>query len=170
MMDRLFPFLAAPAAAALAFLLGTGPFIEGPGPLLRAHFVAGVGTAVFLCALHTVIMFHFIGTGADIREAAALLGSDAGPVREARRFKARVFPLATISMLAIIAGEMLGGGADMKAVSGPVHGVVATAASALNLYTLAVQYGALRANSRLLRSLEERVRELATPSYLRVRS
>lgn len=167
-MDRIFPLLASPPATSLAFLLVGGHFVDpSGGNMVFVHFTLGVGTAIYLCALHTMVMFHFIGTGAEVREAAQLLGGHAEAVRTVRRLKARLFPLATLAMLAVIGAQMLGGGAHAGAVAGPVHGLVAWGAGLLNLYILWVEHGALRANTRLVRAVEDRVRELATPPFLR---
>lgn len=166
-MGRIFAGLGTLGATLLAATLVLG-YASGVRPDLRAwHLGLGVLSAVYLCALHTIVMFHFIGTGADLKEKAALLGGDDDLVRRTRRFKAVVFPLATFSMLAVILGEMLGGGAHVRAFPAWVHWVSAWAAVALNAVTLEVERRALVENTALGEATNRRLAELVTPGFLR---
>lgn len=166
-MEVFFRGLGGLGAAALLFLGVAGHFVDPETSFFQIHFWVGVSAAIYLCGLHTIVMFHFIGTGADVKEAAAILGGDAEAIARTRRMKAIVFPLSTFSMLAIITGEMLGGGAHSGAIPAWGHALAAWFAVLLNLWTLWIEHRTLIANRDLLDHVQRRMQEMVTPPFLR---
>jgi hypothetical protein len=128
------------------------------------HLAFGVFTGVFLCILHVMVMFHFIGSGKEMKEAIAVLGGDAEVVKRLRRLKSRVFPPATFAPLLWGAAVIWGGEAQMRVwgMGGWIHVALAVAGFALNVYAFPIEYRCLVANLELLREVDERLkRELA---------
>ena len=46
----------------------------GNPEILTWHMLLGVFVGVYICILHVMIMFHFIGSGKEIKQAIAVLG------------------------------------------------------------------------------------------------
>jgi hypothetical protein len=131
--------------------------------LLRWHMLGGVFAAVYVCVLHVMVMFHFIGSGKEMKEAIAILGGDADVVRRLARFKMQVFPAATFAPLVVGAAVILGGGAHTGALPGWVHWGLGLLGLALNLWAFPVQYRTLVANLELLREVDERIKREVAP-------
>ena len=135
--------------------------------LLTWHMLLGVFTGIYICILHVMVMFHFIGSGKEIKQAIAVLGGDAEVVKRLRRFKMQVFPAATFAPILVGASVILGGGAHTGALPGWVHWGLGLAGLALNLYAFPIQYRALVANLELLHEVDERMKNevgsLASP-------
>jgi hypothetical protein len=171
-MHRIFLGMAVWAAAFLAAELALGLVLARAAPPLKAtlfpwHLIGGVFTGIFVCVLHVMVMFHFIGSGKEMKEAIEVLGGDAEVVRRLRRFKKEVFPLATFSPLVVGASVILGGGAHTGALPGWVHWGLGLLGIALNLRAFPVEYRALVANLELLREVDERIRREISPGLYR---
>ncbi len=97
-MHRIF---AGMAIWAVLFLVGEGVLgivtrrVEPA--LVGWHMIFGVFVGVYICILHVMVMFHFIGSGKELKEAARILGSGSEIVRRVSRFKGQVFPYATFA-------------------------------------------------------------------------
>jgi len=128
--------------------------------------LGGVFLATFVCVLHVMVMFHFVGSGKELKEAAEVLGGDAEIFRRVRRFKAQSFPYATFAPLVTGAAVILGGGAHTGAVPGWAHWGLGAAALALNLVSFPVEYRALKANLELLAEVDRRLKEEVSPAAL----
>ena len=78
---------------AAEFVLG---LLSGPERLtvFHVHMLGGVFLATFVCVIHIMVMFHFIGSGKELKEAAEILGENADIYILVRRFKAQTFPYA----------------------------------------------------------------------------
>ena len=134
-------------------------------PLLGWHMMVGVFVGVYISILHVMVMFHFIGSGKELKEAARVLGENADVIRRVAKFKQKVFPVATFAPLLTGAAVILGGEAQMKVwgIGGWLHVVVGAAGLALNLYAFPIQYRALVANLELLKEVDERIKREMSP-------
>ena len=83
---------------------------------------------------HAIIMFYFIGTGSRIKEVVKEFRLDAQLYRRTLDFKARVFPLSMLTMIAIMVAYIVGGGTHTHFPWTPpwLHGLLAVAAAILN--------------------------------------
>jgi len=105
----------------------------------RMSVPAHVGWAIPITLLtiftHAIIMFYFIGTGSRIKEVVKEFKLDVELYRRTLPFKARVFPLATLTMSLVMATYVLGGGAHTHFTWTPplLHGLLALAAAILNV-------------------------------------
>src|SRR5438094_4108436 len=97
-----------------AFALG---FLRGGAVEPRMHLLAGLFAAIFCCLVHAIVFAHFIGSGKWIKRGVEAANLDRAMVQRTKRFKAKVFPFALLSMLLAVATAVLGGGADQGAVS-----------------------------------------------------
>jgi hypothetical protein len=147
------------------------PYLLGLDPansLLGLHLAFGVILGIYLSVLHVMVMFHFIGSGKEMKEAAALLGDKADLLQELRRLKMRVMPSATFAPMLYGAGVILGGGAHTKALGdwAWIHWALGAAGMLLNFYAFPIEYRCLVANLELLKQVDERVkREIAPGLY-----
>jgi len=137
----------------------------GAAGLVGWHMLFGVFVGVYICILHVMVMFHFIGSGKAMKEHALVLGDNAEILRRLRRLKMRVMPAATFAPILVGAAVILGGEAQMKVwgVGGWLHWVVGAAGLALNLYAFPVEYRCLVANLELLHEVDERMRREVSP-------
>jgi hypothetical protein len=71
------------------------------------HIFFSLGTVVLGLFSQSMTMFFFIGTGKEIKEAAA---GDTLVIQKTKAFKSRVFPAAMYAMLAIMVTFIMGGG------------------------------------------------------------
>jgi hypothetical protein len=101
-------FLLVTTLLSIAGLIATSAlgFLSSPGHVAR-HIFFALATVVLGLFSQSMTMFFFIGTGKEIKEAAA---NDAEVVRRTKTFKAGVFPIATYAMAALMVTFIMGGG------------------------------------------------------------
>lgn len=110
------------------------------------HFLLGVFTAMYLCLVHIVCMFHLIGSGKDIKEASEKLTEYPDIVAELKYLKKRVFPIATFAILFALAAELSGGAVHTKSAPDFVHLLLSILSLAVNLYAFYIEYDAVKHN------------------------
>jgi hypothetical protein len=165
-MHRIFAGMAAWAAVFMVAEAVLGVLTKRSSPdLVGWHMVFGVFLGVYLCILHVMVMFHFIGSGKEMKEAIRVLGGDAEVVRRLRRFKQQVFPLATFAPIFMGAAVILGGEAQTKVwgVGGWLHVAVAAVGFVLNCWAFPVEYRTLVANLELLHEVDQRIKREVSP-------
>ena len=157
-----------------AFIAGTvtlGIALGDAESILR-HYVAGLLTCIFTCLLHVLVLFYFIGTGKDIREAVEkdpALREEYVPWTRAQKNK--VFPAATLAIILIIVATLMGGevhsrilayngGAILPLRAVPawwVHLLLVLGAIVVNAYAFLVEVAAVRENRRGIEDLNLRL-------------
>lgn len=161
-MYRIFLGLAGFGALLFVVVGVTGAIAKrAPQPeLISWHLMLGVFAAIYLCGLHTLTMFHLIGTGKEMKEQAQALRDHYAEILDyVRGFKKQVFPLATVTMLVTIAAEVVGGGVHTRALPSIVHQSLAGAAFALNLWTFWVEHRAVKQNLILMYIVDSKLAE-----------
>ena len=133
--------------------------------LVVIHMMFGVFVGIYVCILQVMVMFHFIGSGKEIKQAIEVVGGDAEVVKRIRRMKMQVMPAATFAPLLVGAGVILGGGAHTGALGGWawLHWALTAAGMALNLWAFPIEYRCLVANLELLREVDERIKRELSP-------
>ena len=133
--------------------------------LVGIHMMFGVFVGIYICILQVMVMFHFIGSGKEIKQAIEVVGGDADVVKRIRRMKMQVMPAATFAPLLVGAGVILGGGAHTGALGGWawLHWGLTAAGMALNLWAFPIEYRCLVANLELLREVDERIKRELSP-------
>lgn len=133
--------------------------------LVGWHLVFGVFVGIYVSILQVMVMFHFIGSGKEMKQAIELVGGDAEVVRQLRRMKMQVMPAATFAPLLVGAGVILGGGAHTGTLGSWawVHWALSGAGLVLNLWAFPIEYRCLVANLELLREVDERIRREISP-------
>ncbi len=135
-----------------------------PG-LVGWHMVLGVFIGVYVSILQVMVMFHFIGSGKEIKQAIEVLGGDSDVIQRLRKMKMQVMPAATFAPILVGAGVILGGGAHTKALGdwAWIHWGLSYAGLALNLYAFPIEYRCLVANLELLKEVDARIRREISP-------
>jgi hypothetical protein len=166
-MHRIF---AGMAFWAVIFMVGEGVLgvvmKRAPMPgLIGWHMMVGVFVGIYVSILQVMVMFHFIGSGKEIKQAMEVVGQDAEIVKRIRRMKMQVMPAATFAPLLVGAGVILGGEAQMKVwgLGGWPHLVLSGAGLLLNLWAFPIEYRCLVANLELLREVDERMKRELSP-------
>ena len=129
------------------------------------HMMFGVFVGIYISILQVMVMFHFIGSGKEIKQAVAVVGGDSEVIKRLRRMKMQVMPAATFAPLLTGAGVILGGGAHTGALGGWawVHWALALSGLALNLYAFPIEYRCLVANLELLKEVDEKIKRELSP-------
>lgn len=151
----------------LGFALGAAE----PGPARQSlflwHMMVGIFLATVTLILHVMTMFHFIGSGKELKEAVELLGGDAEVIRRLRRFKMQTSGIATLAPVVTGAAVILGGGAHTGALPSWIHWGLGLAALVVNLCAFPVEYRTLKENLRLIHEIDARMKRELTPEILR---
>ncbi len=169
-MHRIF---AGMAVWAVLFLVGEGVLgivTRRVDPsLVGWHMIFGVFVGVYICILHVMVMFHFIGSGKELKEAAKVLGDDSEVVKRVSKFKQLVFPYATFAPIVIGASVILGGEAQMNVwgIGGWLHWTLGLGGLVLNLIAFPIEYRALKANLELMCQVDEQIKREMAPGFYR---
>jgi hypothetical protein len=103
-------------AATLILGLSLGDFHQHHSPdTLRwatVHRLAGVGTALAVLLVNSIVVTYFIGTSRWCKEVSETYGLDLSYIRRSTLLKRRTFPWAVMGMLTAVAVVALGGAAD----------------------------------------------------------
>lgn len=175
-MHRIFAGLAVWTGAAIVAEIALGMAVStavSNGSVVTAqalftwHMLLGVGVGTLVAVLHVMTMFHFIGSGKEIKQHVAILGESADIVRKVRRFKAVVFPFATFAPIVTGAAVVLGGGAHMRELPAWIHVGLGAAALVLNLVAFPIEYRTLKLNLELMGEVDERIRREIAPAMFR---
>jgi hypothetical protein len=115
-------------------LLALGLAVHYKVITVPTHVTWAIPVTLLAIFSHAIIMFYFIGTGSRIKEVVKELKLDVELYRRTLAFKARIFPLSTLTMALIMAAYILGGGAHTRFAWTPplLHGLVALGAAILN--------------------------------------
>jgi len=132
--------------------------------LFTLHMLGGIFLATMVCVVHIMVMFHFIGSGKEIKEAVETLGGDAAVIKKLRDFKMRTSGLATMAPVITGAATIIGGGAHTGMIPSWVHWGLGLLAFAVNLWAFPAEYRALKANLDVIHDVDERLRQQALPS------
>lgn len=122
---------------------------------LRTHVLLAIFAAFMVLLGHSMTMFYFIGTGVRMKELVAEHAvTEEDLVYPTRRFKAKVFPFATMALLFTMITFILGGGVDRGSLPGWVHLIVAVAAMVLHFMAIQKEAWAIHANIKLFDRLD----------------
>ena len=155
--------LAAVATLALSITTVLGQLGASGPAWMRQHVLFALGSTFLLVMAHSFILFFLIATGVELKEMEKHKGWGDSFRRRTVAMKSRVFPIATLALLLVIANFIVGGAAHTRAIPGWVHGLVAWGTLALCLVTLRREYGVVGDNNRLIAEAASR-REDSTAS------
>jgi hypothetical protein len=155
------------ALAGTVALFGTivaGYGVPAGFSLMKTHFLLGLGATTLLVAAHSFIMFFLIATGVELKDMEKEHGWGDSFRRRTIGLKGRVFPVATLTLLLVIANFILGAAAHTRALPALVHEVLAWSTFAACSLTLYREYRVLGDNNRLIAEAGERRRVPAPPA------
>jgi hypothetical protein len=136
----------------LGFLVTmVGGFFVGPGGVsVGRHVILAFTTTFLLVMAHSFIMFFLIATGVELKNMEKDKGWGDSFRRRTVAMKGRVFPIATLTLLMVIAHFVLGGAAHTHRMPMWVHQAMAWVTLALCVVTLYREYVALGETNRLI--------------------
>jgi hypothetical protein len=134
-----------------------------PGPAVRTHFLAALGSTFLLVMAHSFVMFFLIATGVELKDMEKEKGWGDSFRRRTIALKSRVFPVVTLALLLVIANFILGAAAHTRAMPTWLHGGIAWGTLAVCLVALYREYQVLGDNNRLIAEAASR-REDTSPS------
>jgi hypothetical protein len=144
-------------ASLLATILLGYQVSAGTVPVGR-HFLFGLGATTLLVMAHSFIMFFLIATGVELKDMEKERGWGDSFRRRTVALKGRVFPVATLALMLVIANFILGAAAHTRALPVWVHHVLAWATLVTCGVTLWREYLVLGENNRLIAEAGERRR------------
>lgn len=174
-MHRIFAGLAVWTVIVFVAVIGLGVAVwaaKGGRPetaqhLFTWHMLGGVFLGTLVCVVHIMTMFHFIGSGKEIKEAAEVLGDGHDLAAKVRLFKRQTSALATFAPVLTGAAVILGGLAHTQPAWSWVHWTVGLAALWLNLVAFPAEYRALKANLELIEEVDRRLKREVAPALFR---
>jgi hypothetical protein len=132
--------------------------------LFTFHMLGGIFLATMVCVIHIMTMFHFIGSGKEIKEAVEVLGGDVEIIRKLRVFKMKTSGWATLAPVVTGAAVILGGGAHTHAMPGWIHWGLGLLAFFVNITAFPFEYRCLKANLELIAEVDARLKARAMPA------
>ncbi len=135
------------ALLAAATGLGFGHVAGAPG---GAHIFTALIAALFTLVTHCALFTYLIGTGIGIAEAVDGHQLPEELKRRTARFKARAFPFALFSMIAVIVTAALGARVDVGLGGSAPHLACALFTLLLNLVSYRIEIEVVAENAQLL--------------------
>jgi hypothetical protein len=119
---------------------------------LGAHLGAGLFTAIFLTATHSLLILFMILTGRVLKEAMRARPLGRGFLAELNEFFAekKAYPVALLAVAVTVAAAVLGYGARGFGLPPALHMLAGLVALALNLWAFTHELAAMRDNQLLL--------------------
>lgn len=123
------------------------------------HFSVALITSILTCLTHSVVYIHFLGTSKGIKEAvdAFSLPNDpeTGFERRAKRYKARMRPLAMFAPILIIVTAWLGAAYDTHRLSWGWHASLAYFSLVFNLMAFVMEHRVITENTAMIREINK---------------
>lgn len=128
------------------------------GGTVRAHITFAFFTTMILVAAHSFIMFFLIATGVELKEMEKERGWGDSFRRRTVAMKGKVFGIATLALLLVIAQFVLGGGAHTRVWWMPMwlHNALGWVTWIVCVITLWREYLVLGENNRLIDEAAQR--------------
>ena len=140
----------------------------------RVHFLTGLGAALAVVFVNSIVVTYFIGTSRWCKEVAVTYELDPSIIARSNTLKRRTFPWALANMLVIIVVIALGAAADPGALLdnpklwATVHLYAALVGTAFLGWSYYVQWGNIEANHRLIAEIMASVRQIRQERGLQV--
>ena len=114
------------------------------------HFAAALVSTLILVMAHSFIMFFLIATGVELKDMEKERGWGDSFRRRTVAMKGRVFGVATLALLLVIAQFVLGAAAHTRAMPVWIHHALAWITWAVCVLALWREYLVLGENNRLI--------------------
>jgi hypothetical protein len=146
---NLLALLAAFVAGAVSFARGSREIADDPTYSL--HVFLGLVAGTTTLGVHCLVFIYFLGTGRWVKEVALAYRLPDDPLpRLTRTLKRRAFPPALFAMLVTIATSAAGAGVATRAWPWPIHGALAVATLAINLWAGVLEYRCVAVNAGVI--------------------
>jgi hypothetical protein len=140
----------------------------------QAHMLFGIGAALVVLLVNSIVVTYFIGTGRWCKEVVETYSLDRSLVSRSQKLKRQSFPWAVCSMVAVIVVVALGGAADpttgAKATANWVmpHYIGALSTLAFIVFAFFVEGGNIRAHHNVINDIVAEVRRVRSERGLEV--
>lgn len=114
------------------------------------HMLFGMFMSIFICLLHTIAMFHLIGSGKDLKEHVKDMPEAEEIISLLADIKRKSFPLITFAIFANIAAPVTGAAVKWSNADILIHQICIVIVVALNLTAFWVEFVAIRNNFGLM--------------------
>jgi hypothetical protein len=144
----------------LAFFgsIAGGYLVPGHVAEMRSHFLVSLVSTLLLVMGHSFIMFFLIATGVEMKNLEKDRGGGDSFRRRTVALKGRVFPVATLALLLVVANFVLGAATHTRVLPPLVHESLAWLTLLVCVLALWREYVALGENNRLIAEAGERLR------------
>jgi hypothetical protein len=135
----------------LSFLWAiVGGYQVGAGVAVGRHFGIALFSTMILVMAHSFIMFFLIATGVELKDMEKEKGWGDSFRRRTVAMKGKVFGVATLALLLVIAQFVLGAAAHTRAMPVWIHNVLAWVTWATCVLALWREYLVLGENNKLI--------------------
>jgi hypothetical protein len=140
----------------------------------RLHRLVGVGAALAVVFVESIVVTYFIGTSRWCKEVAETYRLDREFIRESTVLKRRTFPWALMAMLTAVGIIALGGAADPATGRRgtedwvTIHMIGAMLGLAFICWSAVVEWNNIRANHSLINRILAEVKRIRTERGLEV--
>jgi hypothetical protein len=128
----------------------------GHGVSIGRHFAFALASTLILVMAHSFIMFFLIATGVELKDMEKEKGWGDSFRRRTIALKGKVFGVATLALLLVIAHFVLGAAAHTRAMPVWVHHVMAWVTGLTCVLALWREYLVLGDNNRLIEEAARR--------------
>ena len=122
-----------------------------------SHVGIGVFATLLNLLAHSFMMFYLIGKGKAVREAAQEAGLDGDYYRRMARLRAPIFSRAPLAMAILMAAAIIGASVDVRVLPAWPHMLLAAAALAAQVYTLATEISVLTGSARVVNEVNQAI-------------
>lgn len=130
---------------------------EAVSLLIGKHFVWGMGSGVFVCFVHTIVLVYFLGTGKAIKEQMELQNWDSTDHDTSKKLMAKAVVPSVIGVALVVAAAFAGGFTLISVLSPETHLAIAGFAIFGELPVFARQLQIIRENGRLMDRVLEKL-------------
>ena len=128
------------------------------------HFYLGLGTAIEILLVHSLIFMYFLGTGRWVKEVGLAYQLPRALSGGPRELKRQTFPPALFAMLSGIAAAAAGPAQPSLALV--FHASAALLSLAVNVWAFRIEYRNLEANVGIIRAVMDEVDRIRTEQGL----
>jgi hypothetical protein len=124
---------------------------------IARHISFGIFSTMIIILAHSMMMFYLIGKGKAVKDAMVegnLTGDYYRRIAVARK---PVFSIGTFAMVVTMTAAIMGASVDTGVLPPGVHGMIAYGAIVANLAAIKIEVDALRASSRVVDEVNDRL-------------
>lgn len=127
------------------------------GALVGQHFIWGMGSSVFVCLIHSIVLVYFLGTGKAIKEQIELQNWDEADHKYSLKLMAKAVVPACLGIILIVIAAFSGGFTMIQFLPPDAHMALAALAMFGQIPIYIRQLTIIRENGKLMDKILDRL-------------